>query len=258
MIVTGNVQVDGKHLTLGRDMVIPVPQALKVGDTNDKGKNKERVVHDTVVEVDEYEEHVRHFQRLAATMKDDFAGKKMSEAMQAATDVTTGTLKGTTFEEMERKRSKVIMQLNHSGRQSPFLIGGRRPFKKPIGPSAVGVGRGKRAKRQGWFAAIVNRVMFQTPREMTMMDLEEVVEQFVRGAKVAVEAGFDGVQLHASHGCEYSFAWLLLFSGKTLLIDLGMFGCTLQICLHNSCRRRYVASSLSSGRAIVQYLVLLV
>lgn len=199
MIITGNVQVDGKHLTLGRDMIIPTPQPPKIEETDGKGKKKE-VVYDTDVVIDEYEEAVKHFQRLAATMKDDFAGKKMNVDAQLATDINTGALKGTTVEEMERKRSKVIMQLNHSGRQSPFLVGGRISFGKPIGPSAIGVGRGKGARKQGWLAGLVNRIMFQTPKEMTMMDVEMVVEQFVRGAKVAIETGFDGVQLHASHG----------------------------------------------------------
>lgn len=199
MIITGNVQVDSKHLSLGRDMIIPAPQPPKVEETDPK---KKKVIYDTDVEIDEYEESMKHFQRLAATMKDDFAGKKMNVDAQLATDINTGALKGTTVEEMERKRSKVIMQLNHSGRQSPFLIGGRRPFRKPVGPSAIGVGRGEGARKQGWFAGVVNRIIFQTPREMTMMDVEAVVDQFVRGAKVAMETGFDGVQLHASHGCE--------------------------------------------------------
>lgn len=218
MIITGNVQVDSKHLTLGRDMIIPTPQPPKVEETDGKGKKKE-VVYDTDVVIDEYEEAVKHFQRLAATMKDDFAGKKMNVDAQLATDINTGALKGTTVEEMERKRSKVIMQLNHSGRQSPFLIGGRISFGKPIGPSAIGVGRGKGARKQGWLAGIVNRIMFQTPKEMTMIDVEMVVEQFVRGAKVAIGTGFDGVQLHASHGCEWLFR-LCCFLGRSPSLTL--------------------------------------
>jgi 2,4-dienoyl-CoA reductase-like NADH-dependent reductase (Old Yellow Enzyme family) len=36
---------------------------------------------------------------------------------------------------------------------------------------------------------------------MSLENIDDVVEAFVRGAKLAVLAGFDGVQLHAAHGC---------------------------------------------------------
>lgn len=37
---------------------------------------------------------------------------------------------------------------------------------------------------------------------MSLQDVDEVVTAFVRGARVALESGFDGIQLHAAHGCE--------------------------------------------------------
>jgi len=42
--------------------------------------------------------------------------------------------------------------------------------------------------------------MFQKPQEMSRMDIDEVVEAFVRGAELAVKSGFDGIELHAAHG----------------------------------------------------------
>jgi 2,4-dienoyl-CoA reductase-like NADH-dependent reductase (Old Yellow Enzyme family) len=44
--------------------------------------------------------------------------------------------------------------------------------------------------------------MFQTPRALSVNEIEDVVRAFVKGAKVALESGFDGIQLHAAHGCE--------------------------------------------------------
>lgn len=42
--------------------------------------------------------------------------------------------------------------------------------------------------------------MWGTPREMDHKDLDDVVEGFVQGARLARDAGFEGVQLHCSHG----------------------------------------------------------
>jgi anthraniloyl-CoA monooxygenase len=40
----------------------------------------------------------------------------------------------------------------------------------------------------------------QTPRPMTRADMEEVRDQFVTATRMAIEAGFDMVELHAAHG----------------------------------------------------------
>ncbi|RDB27844.1 NADPH dehydrogenase [Hypsizygus marmoreus] len=89
-----------------------------------------------------------------------------------------------------------IMQLSHTGRQSTNIIGGRLPFQRPLAPSAVPV----KPKNLGWFSDVLHAIMFQTPRPMSLADIDEVVRLFVRGARVALESGFDGVQLHAAHG----------------------------------------------------------
>lgn len=91
-----------------------------------------------------------------------------------------------------------VMQLSHAGRQSTNLIGGRFPFQPPCAPSAIRV----KAKGMGWLSDTLHALAFQTPRPMSLADIDEVVEAFVRGARVAYMSGFDGVQLHAAHGCE--------------------------------------------------------
>ncbi|KAJ7193504.1 hypothetical protein GGX14DRAFT_588396 [Mycena pura] len=91
-----------------------------------------------------------------------------------------------------------IMQLSHAGRQSPNILGGRFPFAPPLGPSEIRVGAS--LKHQGILSALLHRMMFQIPQAMSVADIDEVVDAFVRGARVAARTGFDGVELHAAHG----------------------------------------------------------
>ncbi|KAF5389615.1 hypothetical protein D9757_004211 [Collybiopsis confluens] len=97
-----------------------------------------------------------------------------------------------------------IMQLSHAGRQSSNFLGGRRPFASPLGPSALRFGP----------SDLFHRLLFQTPKAMSISDIDTVISDFVRGALLAVQSGFDGVQFHAAHGCKFSFHiklfWLIL------------------------------------------------
>ena len=43
-------------------------------------------------------------------------------------------------------------------------------------------------------------LLFGTPREMSVSDIQAVVKQFVRAARLAAHSGFSGVQIHAGHG----------------------------------------------------------
>jgi orotidine-5'-phosphate decarboxylase len=102
-------------------------------------------------------------------------------------------------------RTLIIMQLSHAGRQSPVVIGGRLPLVPPLAPSALGLGRsGRHSSHMGWFAKLTYRIGFPTPRAMALHDIDHTVDRFVLGAKLAHDSGFDGVELHASHGCEYT------------------------------------------------------
>ena len=78
--------------------------------------------------------------------------------------------------------AKVMVQLNHPGIQAPKTIA-----KETVAPSAVPLGNG------------LNK-LFSTPRALTTSEVEELVQKFVTSAKVAKEAGFSGVQIHAAHG----------------------------------------------------------
>ncbi|CEQ40306.1 SPOSA6832_01915, partial [Sporobolomyces salmonicolor] len=93
------------------------------------------------------------------------------------------------------KRPVSIMQLNHAGRQSVRFFCGRSPFKPSLAPSAVPMTSGS-----GPLGRLIGRLIWGTPKEMSEDHIAEVVDSFVRGAKLAKESGWDGVQLHASHG----------------------------------------------------------
>ena len=107
-------------------------------------------------------------------------------------------------DDVSRSRTLIIMQVSHTGRQSPILLGGRSLFVPPLAPSAFGLGR----NASNWFARLVYRIAFLTPRTMSMQDIDNVVNRFVLTANLAHDAGFDGIELHASHGCKFSPTFL--------------------------------------------------
>ncbi|KLO14392.1 FMN-linked oxidoreductase [Schizopora paradoxa] len=145
MVITGNVQVSPRHLTLGADMV--VPEVLSA-------------------------ESMAPWKVLARAMKGEMDG-------------------------LDEPRPFAIMQLSHAGRQSTNFIGGRMPFVPPLAPSSIRLGS---TSKDGYIARVLYRILFQTPRAMSKTDIEDVVACFVRGARLASESGFNGVQLHAAHG----------------------------------------------------------
>lgn len=73
-----------------------------------------------------------------------------------------------------------IVQLSHPGRQQ------QRGRGRPVAPSPV--------RLDGPIAA------FATPRELTEAEIGDLIAKFARSARLAVEGGFDGVELHAAHG----------------------------------------------------------
>jgi 2,4-dienoyl-CoA reductase-like NADH-dependent reductase (Old Yellow Enzyme family) len=77
--------------------------------------------------------------------------------------------------------ARVVMQLNHAGRQTPRLVNGR-----PLGPSTG--------------AAVQVLRAFGEPRAATEAEILDVVRRHGEAAALAEEAGFDGVQVHAAHG----------------------------------------------------------
>ncbi|PKS08628.1 hypothetical protein jhhlp_005015 [Lomentospora prolificans] len=95
----------------------------------------------------------------------------------------------------KRNGTPTIVQINHPGRQSPLGHGKRSIFAKSIAPSPVPLNLGS-----GLTDTLAAKIAFGTPREMTLEDIDHVVQRFVDAARLCVDAGFDGVQIHAAHG----------------------------------------------------------
>lgn len=81
--------------------------------------------------------------------------------------------------EIHRHMKPVVIQLNHAGGKASSKITGL----KPIAPSAIKIPGG-----------------YEEPKEMTLQDIENVLEAFKMAAERAVKAGFDGVEIHGAHG----------------------------------------------------------
>jgi N-ethylmaleimide reductase len=87
------------------------------------------------------------------------------------------------------KGGKIFLQLWHSGRVShSALLGG----ELPVAPSAIaGIGS---------LHTPIGKMSLETPRALETEEIPLIVEQFRQGAKNALAAGFDGVELHGAFG----------------------------------------------------------
>jgi 2,4-dienoyl-CoA reductase-like NADH-dependent reductase (Old Yellow Enzyme family) len=81
---------------------------------------------------------------------------------------------------VHQEGGKIAFQLVHAGRQTTKdLIG-----QTPMGPSSKGR----------------DPINFFKPKEMSEDEIQKAIKAFGKAAKRAVEAGADGVQIHAAHG----------------------------------------------------------
>jgi len=79
---------------------------------------------------------------------------------------------------VHQEKGRIVLQLSHAG-----IIAD--PWKKDRQPLAI---------------SLVDGFAKSPPREMTAEDIGALVEAFAQAAGRAKAAGFDGVQIHASHG----------------------------------------------------------
>jgi N-ethylmaleimide reductase len=85
----------------------------------------------------------------------------------------------------------VVLQLWHMGRLSHSSF--QPDDLPPVAPSAV--------PRAGTTLTATGKpAPAETPRAMTIDQIDEVVAAYVTAARNALEAGFDGVEIHAAHG----------------------------------------------------------
>ncbi|WP_220348047.1 alkene reductase [Thalassotalea euphylliae] len=106
---------------------------------------------------------------------------------------------------IHEKGGKVFVQLWHVGRRSHSSISGQQP----LAPSAIKVpDQVFGPLPSGGFGMIE----IEQPKAMTQQDIDNTVADFVQAAKNAIEAGFDGVEIHAAHG--YLFDTFLRFESN--------------------------------------------
>ncbi|WP_022707995.1 alkene reductase [Paracoccus zeaxanthinifaciens] len=84
---------------------------------------------------------------------------------------------------------KIVLQLWHVGRISdPSLLGG----ETPVAPSAI--------QPDGHVSLLRPKRPYVTPRALETDEVPAIVEAYRKGAKNALRAGFDGVEIHAANG----------------------------------------------------------
>ena len=88
------------------------------------------------------------------------------------------------------KGGVIYAQLWHTGRVGHSLV---KNGQLPVAPSAIGI------EGQQHFTAEGPKD-YETPRELTISEIEQIVQDYKKAAIHAMEAGFDGVELHAAFG----------------------------------------------------------
>ncbi len=89
---------------------------------------------------------------------------------------------------VHEKGGTILMQLWHVGRVSDPVYTGQAP----IAPSAI--------PPKHKVSLVRPEKYYDTPREVTVEEIKQIVEHFRNAAKNAKKAGFDGVELHGANG----------------------------------------------------------
>lgn len=79
------------------------------------------------------------------------------------------------FEEVHKVNGKIFVQLYHGGRVGAV----------PVGPSPVKNRYGEK---------------YVEPKELSIPEIKDIIKQFVAAAKLVVDAGADGIEIHAANG----------------------------------------------------------
>ena len=94
-------------------------------------------------------------------------------------------------EDVHEAGGRIVLQVMHTGRigHSNNLPNGARV----IGPSAIA--------QEGEIATYdFEKEPYPVPEEMTISEIHTAVNEFATCAKLSIEAGFDGIEIHAAHG----------------------------------------------------------
>ncbi|MBC6491286.1 alkene reductase [Flavihumibacter stibioxidans] len=88
------------------------------------------------------------------------------------------------------KGAVIYAQLWHTGRVGHSID---RGGELPVAPSAIAIEGAQHFTSQGLKP-------YETPRELTVPEIRQIVLDYAQAARNAMEAGFDGVELHAANG----------------------------------------------------------
>lgn len=87
------------------------------------------------------------------------------------------------------KGGKIVMQIWHAGRAAhPIYNDG----VEAIAPSAIAI--------DGEVRSAEGKVRYEVPRAIELKEIPSLVQAYVQGAKNAIAAGFDGVEIHGANG----------------------------------------------------------
>ncbi len=84
----------------------------------------------------------------------------------------------------------IFVQLMHAGRVSHSSLLPNHAL--PIAPSAIAI--------KGQIHGFTEKFEFETPRSLETEEIPMVVDEYRKAAELSLEAGFDGVELHAATG----------------------------------------------------------
>jgi N-ethylmaleimide reductase len=91
---------------------------------------------------------------------------------------------------VHQQGGRIFLQLWHVGRSSHSSFQPDRGL--PVAPSAIAI--------EGELLTYEGMKPYETPRALELSEIPGIVEQFRQGAKNALEAGFDGVEIHGANG----------------------------------------------------------
>ncbi len=92
-------------------------------------------------------------------------------------------------EAVHRQGGRIVAQLWHMGRLvHPAFLGGR----PPVSASAT--------RAPGYAYTYVGKHQYRKARALTLGEFPRLIDDYRRAGRHALEAGFDGVQLHAAYG----------------------------------------------------------
>lgn len=91
---------------------------------------------------------------------------------------------------VHEKGGTIYAQLWHTGRVGHSLV---KNGALPVAPSAVGIQGQQHFTMEGMKD-------YETPHALTLEEIQQIIQDYKQAAMNAMEAGFDGVELHAAFG----------------------------------------------------------